>query len=193
MKIKLLSDDFNAIVKACKPYVAKKPIQPATGVLHLTCDGRTVNALAVDGIKSLKMTVPVVEGSDEGYIALPVVKPVKAKETPFVDIECDNKTVSVITAAGTQIYPAEMPDPGIAERVVQNAYAKTEPVQSVYFNPKELAEAFSSIEASCVRIDYYGEVKPIEFYALTDRARCHGLILPMRNTETTLAKVRDDR
>lgn len=189
--IKMTADDFNAIVKACKPFVAKKPIQPATASIHLSCDGHTVTALALDGVKALKMTVGAVEPSDRCEISMPPLKPVKAKETPFVEV-CGggSKTITVVTSTGTQIVPIDYCDPGIAKSVSERAYANTESVKSVFFNPQELAAAFAAIPTECVRIDYYGEVKPIEFHAMSDREAYHGIVLPMRCSDTRLKEAK---
>lgn len=193
--IKLSPDAYNAIVKTCKSFVSKPGYggRTETDLIHLYCNRRMVRALALDGYKSMSLTVPCIyPDSDECFIAIPpTLKPVKAKDTPFAAIIEDGNKVTIETASGSQTFTVEQPRRDLMETVSKNVYAKGYPAKSVYFNPKLAAEVFSAIPTDCCRVDYYGEVNPFEVYAVTDSEMYHALLLPMRSSGSKLEGVRE--
>ena len=191
--INLSAESFNSIMKSCKAFTDTKGIRESLAFIHLKCDKRIVTALALDGNKALKLTVGARDGSDECVIALPLLKPVKAKETPFVRIVLDGNRLTVETLTGTQTSPAPRPDVSLFEGIGDKVFAKTEPVKSLYFNPKLVAETLGSIPTDCVRIDYYGEVRPVEVWGRNDNEQYHAVVLPMRCTDKKLTEARDSR
>lgn len=193
--IKLDSESYNAIVKTLKGFTDKAARRAGTDLINLYCDRRQVKALALDGNKSMSLMVPsVYPDSDECFIAIPAsLKPVKVKETPYVTIRSEGDKVTVETFSGSQTVTVERPDRGIMDSIVKHIYAKTDPVKSVYFNPKLVAEVFSAIPTEVCRVDYYGETKPFEVYAKTGDELYHALVLPMRvNSELAGVKERYD-
>lgn len=192
MTIKLLPEDYNAIMKSCKAFVdAKGTGRVGTDTIHLICDGKCVKALALDGYKALNYICAALPGSDECRIAITPLKPVKPKETPFVKIAEDGGKVTVETATGSQSVLVDQPCDDMHRTVYRSIFAKDSPVKSVYFSPKLLAETFAAIPTACVRIDFYNEKRPIEIYAVADTAKYHAIALPMRNTASELSEVRD--
>lgn len=151
MRITLGYDAFDSIMKACKPFVAKSTTRPVLTQIELSCDGDTVTATALDGVKVISMTVPCDLTSDTGKVLIPLVKPI-GKKGVYAEITDTDKEVTIRTIEGSQSF-----------RKVEDAFIDHSrffpnkvPESVCYFDPTLLAEAFSSFKDGRVKIEYYG-------------------------------------
>lgn len=190
--IKLTAEAYNSIVKSCKAFVDGKGFREDCAKIHLKCNGDVVVATALDGHKALKLTAGVFADSDRCSISMPVLKPVKAKESPIVTITADGNKVSVETMTGAQTVTTSGTNITLSE-VADKCFSATAPQYSMYVNPKLLADALSSFPFDCVRLDFFGEVKGIEAWGMDDTQMLHALVMPVRCARESLREAKEER
>ncbi len=170
MTIKLSWYNFDTIMKACKPFVSKDGAIPIYTQIELSCDGKTVTAVALDGSKMLSVSVNCEEGSENGKIIIPVMRPI-GKKGIYAEITETEKEIAVQTAEGRQIVPkieGKFLDPA-------RIFPDEEPKSVCYFNPKMLMDTFSVFTNERVKIEYYGELSGVVISAPGKKA----IVLPV--------------
>ena len=174
MKIYLSCEVFNAIMKATKFFVSKDTmIRPVYTNILLDCRDGKVKVTALDGIKILKMEVNAVEGTENGKLIIPWLKPFKGCNEN-VSITSDNGMIAIQTSTERHLFPT------ICDRYEEwdNLFEqKQKPKTTIYFNPKQLAKALSAF-TNDVRIDVFGIENAIW---ITDTAHHQkAAVMPMR-------------
>ncbi len=170
MKILLSHDAFDSIMKACKPFVSKSTDRPALTQIELQSDGKTVAATALDGCKILSISVPCKEQSDSGKMLIPLIKPI-GKKGGYAEITDTKTEIIVKTVEHSQIYKkvaADYPDH-------TRLFLEKDPESTCYFDPKLLADAFSSFVDKTVKVEYYGCTRGLVISTPCAKA----LVLPM--------------
>lgn len=173
MEIALNADNFNLIMKACKPFVAKDDIRPIHTQIELTCDGETVTAVALDGASLIRLTVPCESKSDTGKMIVPLMKPV-GKTVPYVILSDTDKEITVNTGESSQTFRK------VAGEFLDHArvFPQSDPKEVFWFNPKRLATALSVFSGDWVKIEYHDNYKGI---VLSDHTTKKALVLPVRD------------
>ena len=177
MKINLSYGAFDAIMKATKPFVSKDDMRPVFTQILLESDNGKVTATALDGVKTVKLTVAAETETETGSMLIPWVKPI-GKKGVYALITDDEKSITIETATEQRTFRKVQGEYLDAERLF-----KTEkmPEATLYYDPRQLAEALSTFTADNVKIDYFGTNKGVIISDLVCDQKA--LVLPLRPPE----------
>ena len=177
MKIYLSYGAFDAIMKATKPFVSKDDMRPVFTQILLESDNGKVTATALDGVKVVKLTVAAETETETGSMLIPWVKPI-GKKGVYALITDDEKSITIETATEQRTFRKVQGEYLDAERLF-----KTEkmPEATLYYDPRQLAEALSTFTADNVKIDYFGTNKGVIISDLVCDQKA--LVLPLRPPE----------
>lgn len=179
MKIYLSCEAFNAIMKTTKCFVSKnKKIPPVYNYILLDCRDGKVRATALDCIKILKMEVTAIEGTENGKMVIPWLKPFKNCDEN-VSITSDDNTISIQISDEQHLFPKVLDEYEDWDSLFEWSQ---EPKATIFFNPKQLADALSAF-TDRVRIDVFDAGKAI---GITDTEhRQKAAVMPMRPPQKT--------
>ena len=178
MKINLTYVAFDAIMKATKPFVSKDAaMRPVFTQILLESDNGKVTATALDGVKAVKLTVAAETETETGSMLIPWVKPI-GKKGVYALITDDEKSITIETVTEQRTFRKVQGEYLDAERLF-----KTEkmPEATLYYDPRQLAEALSTFTADNVKIDYFGTNKGVIISDLVCDQKA--LVLPLRPPE----------
>ncbi|NLC04253.1 MAG: hypothetical protein GX787_08260 [Tissierellia bacterium] len=177
MKVTLKWEEFNKIQDFAKAYAGKDNTRPVLTFINIKVKEDRLVAEMVDGFKLARLEFVTQETNEETGFLLPITNKVK-KQDVFVEIELseDGQEISLTTLKGKSIIKAGNGEFVNADRV----WPQDEIKETVYFSTKLLQEALKPFKNEMIRIDYYGEFKPI---IITDEiTKDTGLVLPRRVT-----------
>lgn len=179
MKIYLSCEAFNAIMKATKFFVSKDTmIRPVYTNILLDCRDGKVRATALDGIKILKMEVTAIEGTENGKMVIPWLKPFKNCDEN-VSITSDDNTISIQISDEQHLFPKVLDEYEDWDSLFEWSQ---EPKATIFFNPKQLAKALSAF-TNDVRSDVFGIENAIW---ITDAAHHQkAAVMPMHPPQKT--------
>ena len=177
MKINLSYGAFDAIMKATKPFVSKDDMRPVFTQILLESDNGKVMATALDGVKAVKLTVAAETETETGSMLIPWVKPI-GKKGVYACLTDDRENVTIQTALDQRTFRKVQGEYLDAERLF-----KTEkmPEATLYYDPRQLAEALSTFTTDKVKIDYFGTNKGVIISDLVCDQKA--LVLPLRPPE----------
>ena len=177
MKINLSYGAFDAIMKATKPFVSKDDMRPVFTQILLESDNGKVTATALDGVKAVKLTVAAETETETGSMLIPWVKPI-GKKGVYACLTDDRENVTIQTALDQRTFRKVQGEYLDAERLF-----KTEkmPEATLYYDPRQLAEALSTFTTDKVKIDYFGTNKGVIISDLVCDQKA--LVLPLRPPE----------
>lgn len=169
MKITMSVSNLQEIFKACKTYISKDNAKPVFKAVQLTCTNGICKAIALDGYKVMKISVPY-EG-DEGTMLIPVIKLPKGTLVIITDSESEIMFDFLTEKQVVKKFEGQFPD-------VRKFFREDEPKFRIGFDPKLLKDALDGFNGdTAVEIDFYGETDGIIIKSSTDK---QALVLPMR-------------
>ena len=190
--IKLTASAFNHIIKSCKHYTNKAGLNDLSKIIKVRQHNQRIMVTALDGAKMFQTVVPIdtndtsTLNNDETCLLPCDIKPVNKSE-PFVEIENDGNTVSITTASSTQQYrlPLKANEVHLGDII---RLLSTEPVHTVYFDPKVLSGALAGYTGSVIKVDFCSGTKGIIIHSEDSRS----LVLPLHPKSATKRSFLDD-
>ena len=177
MKLSMKIKDFNSIINRCKKYRGNDTTSPVLGYVLLDVRApKELYVTALDGHKGITFSVAC-NSAETGKILLPAFKPLNKTADGNVEIKADRGNITVSTAGGSQTLPTVETDYPNFQRL----FPKDEPLQTVYFDPKLLADALSAF-AGPVKIDL---MPGPGCFQLTDIDGAKALALPLSPKTTS--------
>lgn len=177
MKINLTYAAFDTIMKVTKPFVCKNNVRPVFTQLLLESTDKKVTVTALDGVKIVKFTVSVESGTESGKMLVPWVKPI-GKKGVYACLTDDRENVTIQTALDQRTFRKVQGEYLDADRLFKT---EKEPEATLYYDPRQLAEALSTFTTDKVKIDYFGANKGVIISDLVCDQKA--LVLPLRPPE----------
>lgn len=168
MKITILGDELQRIVKTCKNCVSTEDIRPGLKHIELECYNGIGYATALDGYKLIQTSFSY--AGDDGVILLPVLKDIDKYSN--YEIELADGMLS-ISDGETKTVRHACNSPFINWRRVTEKTG--EPVFKIGVNPKYLKKVLD-VSGSCVVLEFYDELGG--FIVRGDGVT--GMVLPVR-------------
>jgi len=174
LKINLTYEAFDTIMKATKPFVCKSDARPVFTQLLLESTDEKVTVTALDGVKVINFTVSAETGTENGKMLIPWVKPI-GKKSVYACLTDDRETVTIQTDLEQRTFKKIQGEYIDADRFFK---VDKEPNATLYYDPKQLAEALSAFTTGKVKIEYFGTNKGLIITDLICTQKA--LVLPTR-------------
>lgn len=177
LRIVLSADDFNTIMKTCKPFIAHNGLpREIFRRIRLVCDGEKVTASALNGAMIIQFTVSCIEGSDECELYIPYAAPVK--NCKIVIIEAYGDEITVDTGNVKQTYKRIWDThPDVSEYLSVDGADYEH-----YFDAKKLADALSAFGNEAVNLNFFQNR-----VVITSESKC-GLVMALDSRRIRVKK-----